>query len=119
MSNGIPQGLSGTASPELVAVIAGAIRSFGPDAEAIAADVERFLDGDGHAVVFHEDGWFTEHTVACRLVGMENCAIHAAVDSEVSRTRGPILPLGRYLASIDPATGLRLAESASGTQVSP
>jgi hypothetical protein len=66
-------------------------------AECAVATVEDAL-GD-HVVVFHPDSWYTEHSLACRLEGMEFCAIHGAMMEQIT---GPEKApgLGRYTATL-------------------
>lgn len=72
-----------------------------------------FLDMPGpacHVVEFSAHGWHIEHTLRCRLDGLADCPIHAAV----AAVGGPVFGLGRFEAWLDDAGMLHVSQGADG-----
>ncbi len=88
--------------PFLTGLIADALRDYtgwepgdddqiGP-AEHVAASLEQRLGAD-HYVIFSEDRWIVEHSLACRISGhMAECEYHQAI----AEVYGHRLVIGRW-----------------------
>lgn len=68
------------------------------DAEACASEIMKIIEerlGADHFVTFAEDGWFIEHSSACRLAGaIATCPLHKRIARMA--LRGPEPGMGRW-----------------------